>query len=62
MGLTIYWSDRAELEFVKILNYWNDRNGSNLYSKKLITLFEKSVRKLSQHPESGRLTEFDPIR
>jgi len=57
MELDVKWSNRAEREFDKILNYWNDRNGSKLYSLKLINLVNESIKKLTQFPESGQQTD-----
>ena len=62
MGLDIKWTSKAEGEFDDILNYWNERNGSQRYSLKLINLFNKSIDKLLEFPESGKCTDNSIIR
>ena len=57
MGLAVKWSDRAEWEFDDILNYWNERNGSQRYSTKLINLVNESIEKLTEYPDSGQATD-----
>lgn len=62
MDLTVQWSNRAELEFDNILDYWNKRNGSERYSKKLMELVDQSIEGLAKYPESGRLTDNQSVR
>ena len=57
MELVVRWSNRAEWEFDEILKYWNERNGSQLYSLKLINLINASIEKLTYFPESGKATD-----
>ena len=57
MELDVRWSNRAEWEFDEILKYWNERNGSQLYSLKLINLVNESIEKLTKFPESGQATD-----
>ena len=57
MAKQIIWSRRAQTDRKEILKYWNKRNKSTLYSKKLNELFEEAVRLLSQYPKIGRPTD-----
>ncbi len=58
----IVWSPRAQVLLKKILDYWEDRNGTSTYSKKLFKLFENALFSLAKMPESGSLTENKKIR
>ena len=62
MELAIKWSSRAEFKFDDILTYWNERNGSQRYSQKLIILVNKSIEKLTKYPESGQSTDNPFVR
>lgn len=52
----IIWTKSAIVERKKILMYWNNRNLSTTYSKKLNKLFSENVKLLSTYPEIGRVT------
>jgi addiction module RelE/StbE family toxin len=56
MARKIIWSIRAQADRRAIFAYWNIRNKSNEYSKKLNRLFNQNVTFLSQHPEIGGKT------
>jgi len=53
----IIWSKRAQTDRKEIFKYWNKRNKSNIYSKKLNELFKEAVRLISHYPEIGRPTD-----
>lgn len=53
----IIWSRRAQTDRREIFKYWNKRNKSNLYSKKLNELFKEAVRLISEYPEIGKPTD-----
>lgn len=46
MAEKIIWSQRALNEFNSILEYWEEKNQSNMYSKKLAKQIIKSIEKL----------------
>ena len=58
----IIWSARAQNDRKTIFSYWNRRNGSNVYSKKLNKFFIDAVELLSTHPKLGRITNNLNIR
>ena len=62
MTLEVKWTDEAQIQFKEILDYWEQRNGSSTYSKKLINLFDHSILRLSQFPHIGRQTDNKRIR
>ena len=53
----IIWSRRAQTDRKEVFKYWNKRNKSNLYSKKLNSLFKEAVRLISEYPEIGKPTD-----
>jgi len=52
----IIWSNRAETELEKILEFYNKRNGNSNYSFKLLTEIDELLNTLSQSVFIGRLT------
>lgn len=62
MALTILYSTQFANSLEAILTYFDKRNGSNLYSKKLIQLILQKISLLSTMPEIGRQTNFPSVR
>lgn len=58
-GRNVIWSNTADRQFVDILDYWNKRNKSTNYSKKLISLVTQRTHQLAQSPLSSPLTDFN---
>lgn len=58
----IVWSRRAQTDRKSIFKYWNNRNKSNIYSKKLNRLLISAIEFVSSHPHTGRITDREPIR
>ena len=58
----IIWAPEANLDLLKILEYFHKRNGSKTYSRKLYLKIRKSVRLLSKHPFLGLQTDDENIR
>ena len=58
----IIWSHRAKLDLLKILDYFNKRNGSNTFSNKLNARFRKSIRLLINQPNLGLMTDIANVR
>ena len=58
----IIWSPDANLDFFTILEYFQKRNGSKTYSRKLYLKIRKSVRLLIKHPFLGLQTDDENIR
>ena len=57
MARQIIWSRRAQNDRIEIFKYWNKRNKSNLYSKKLNGLIKEAVKLISEYPEIGKPTD-----
>ncbi len=56
MARKVVWSYRAQNDRKKIFEYWNNRNGTKTYSKKLNNLFIEAVDLISKFPIIGKLT------
>ncbi|MDO5616114.1 MAG: type II toxin-antitoxin system RelE/ParE family toxin [Cruoricaptor ignavus] len=50
----INWSPEAESQYYHILEYWNNRNKSNIYSLKIIDEVERMEELLSYNPFIGQ--------
>jgi len=62
MAKRIVWSPRALSDAPEIYDYWNLRNKSKAYGRKLKALFEGSALLLSQHTEIGATTKLEGVR
>jgi len=60
--LTIYWTKTALKQRNHTFEYWNNRNKSNSYSKKLNTSIRERTVLLKTHPNLGKKTEFNKTR
>ncbi|MFZ4582925.1 MAG: type II toxin-antitoxin system RelE/ParE family toxin [Paludibacter sp.] len=58
----LIWSENAKIKLFEILDYFNGRNNSKTYSKKLYSKFVKEVDFLTMHPEIGIKTDLDNVR
>ena len=58
----LIWSQNAKIKLFEILDFFNDRNKSNKYSKKLYQKITKGVSILIKYPESGTKSDFESIR
>jgi toxin YoeB len=62
MAKKIIWSLRAQQDRKEILSYWEVRNTSDTYGKKLNELFKKAVRIIADYPHIGRKTDLMNVR
>ncbi len=62
MARRLIWSLRAQTQRKRIFDYWNERNGSKAYSRKLNDHFNESAELLIEHPEIGRETSRNNVR
>ena len=56
MAKKVVWSKEASQDRNNIIAYWNWRNKSNVYSKKLLILFKESIKTIKLFPEIGKPT------
>ena len=52
----VVWAKEASLERNNIIAYWNRRNKSNIYSKKLLLLIKGAINSIKSTPEVGKPT------
>jgi len=62
MAKQIIWSLRADNDRIKIFEYWNSRNKSSTFSKKLNSLFNRAVELLANHSSIGKPTEIQNVK
>ncbi len=62
MAAKVVWSVRAQRERFEILEYWNKRNKSKTYSRKLYQIFRIGVKKVAEMPTAGIPTENPDVR
>jgi plasmid stabilization system protein ParE len=58
----IVWSPNAEIDLMKILEYFYFRNGSKTYSVHLNSKIHKTVKLLSNHPFLGLQSDIENVR
>lgn len=58
----IIWTSNAELDLMDILAYYNQRNQSTKFSKKLLSKLQKTIRILSKNPLLGFISNIDFVR
>lgn len=58
----IIWTIIARTTRNSIFSYWSNRNKSNLYSKKLFVLFNETLEKIAQFPQTSLATNSSNIR
>ncbi len=60
--LSIFWTNTALKQRNYTFEYWNDRNKSTTYSKKLNSSIIERTTILKKNPELGKKTEFNDTR
>ncbi|NDI98596.1 type II toxin-antitoxin system RelE/ParE family toxin [Flavobacterium sp. LaA7.5] len=60
--LKISWTTTAKLQRDLIFDYWNKRNKSYVYSRKLYFEILERIAILKQNPEIGKPTTFNNTR
>lgn len=62
MALEIIYSPQFLNSLESILEFFDERNGSNSFSKKLFKMIHKQIKLLKSMPEIGRRTDFPGVR
>ena len=60
--LKIFWTSTAIKQRNHIFEYWNERNKSTTFSKKLNLKIKERVKLLKANPELGKNTKFNNTR
>ena len=61
-SLKVFWTETANKQRDQIFEYWNNRNKSTEYSKKLRVEINKNLQTLKTQPNLGKKTNMDEIR
>lgn len=62
MARKIIWSRKSQYDKMDIFMYWNDRNKSKLYSKRLNKLFIAAVEFVAEFPLVGKKSNIENVR
>jgi len=62
MAKQIIWSRLAHSDRLQILEYWINRNKSNVYSKRIYQIFEATTELVSKYPKIGKTTDLPDVR
>jgi plasmid stabilization system protein ParE len=62
MARKIIWTKRAQEERKEILVFWNERNQTNIYSRKLNELIKDSLQLICKFPFIGKPTNRENVR
>ena len=62
MALEISYAPQFFDSLESILNFFDERNGSDRFSKKLLKMISKQIQLLKTMPEIGRLTDTPGVR
>jgi plasmid stabilization system protein ParE len=62
MAKKIIWTEQAKTERREILEFWVHHNGNKTYSRKLSTLFRKTIRYVAKYYYAGRATDYENVR
>jgi toxin YoeB len=62
MARQIIWTEKAQKERIAIFTFWNIRNKSFSYSKKLDELIKESLKLICKYPLIGKRTDKENVR
>jgi len=60
--IKIEWSLEARLDLLDILQFYIQRNGNSIYSRKLYSQINKSIKLLVKNPFLGKQSEDPSVR
>jgi toxin YoeB len=60
--IALLWTNTAVKQRNRIFEYWNERNKSTSYSKKLNNRIKERLILIKTNPEIGKATEFENTR
>lgn len=62
MAIGILYSPQFADNLEAILRFYDERNGSDAYSRKLMGTIHSQIQSLAVFPEIGRMTDFPGVR
>jgi toxin YoeB len=60
--LKVFWTETAIKQRNHIFKYWNTRNQSTEYSKKVRLKINARINTLKSYPQAGKKTNFEGVR
>jgi len=61
MAKRLIWSNKAQINRKEIFEYWNNRNKSKVYSRKLNLIFNKHINLILKYPYIGISSDIDNV-
>jgi plasmid stabilization system protein ParE len=58
----IAWSLEAKKDLLNILEFFIERNGTAVYSRKLFKKINRTIKLISKNPAIGVQTDYDSVR
>ncbi len=58
----VNWSIEARLDLLNILDFYSQRNGNTVYSKKVYSKINKSIELVVRNPSIGLQTNIESVR
>lgn len=62
MSKKVVWSNRSKKDLKNIKRFYDQRNQSDKYSKKLFHAFRQAVHLPEIYPDAGKPTDFEAVR
>lgn len=62
MALTIEFSRRSTIQLQKILTFYDERNGSDTYSRRLLSCYLQELHRLAQMPTASNPSTRQDVR
>ena len=62
MSKKAVWSHRAKTDIIEIKNFFDRRNKSKRYSRKLLNAFRDSANFIQKYPDASAKTDFENVR
>jgi len=62
MNKSLVWSERAKKDLSLIASFYDNRNGSSIYSKKLLKTFRSAASIIQKNPSISIDTVFEGVK
>ena len=62
MAKRLIWTPQAQNNRIEIFEYWNNRNKSKIYSRKLNDIFSEHIEIILKYPNIGLPTDIENVR
>lgn len=62
MAKRLIWTPQAQNNRIEIFEYWNNRNKSKIYSKRLNDIFREHIEIILKYPNIGVSTDIENVK